>query len=59
MFGGEVPETYQGWPVINGDETDARWLDRQEFNVTGGYIVGLTVKGLAAKRDKSNNFIVW
>lgn len=59
VFGGKVPETYQGWPVINGDETDARWLDRQEFNVTGGYIVGLTVKGLAAKKDKSNNFIVW
>lgn len=43
----EVPKTYQGKPVIDGDKTDLRFLDEQ-----GGFVVGLKAKGLA-KKDKS------
>jgi hypothetical protein len=41
-----VPETYIGRPVINGDETDLRFLDPK------GVIVGLKAKG-KAKKDTS------
>jgi hypothetical protein len=46
----ELPETYLGKPVINGDESDLRFLDAQ------GVIVGLVAKG-KAKKDKSG-FVV-
>ncbi len=39
-----VPETYKGYRVIDGDITDARFLDPD------GVIVGLSAKG-AAKKD--------
>jgi hypothetical protein len=39
----EVPETYLGRTVINGDETDLRFLDDK------GVIVGLKAKGKAKK----------
>ena len=39
----EIPETYLGRPVINGDETDLRFLDPK------GVIVGLKAKGKARK----------
>jgi len=42
----ELPETYIGRPVINGDETDLRFLDPK------GVIVGLKAKG-KAKKDTS------
>lgn len=45
-----VPETYLGRPVINGDETDLRFLDPK------GVIVGLKAKG-KAKKDTSG-FVV-
>ena len=45
-----VPATWNGWPVINGDEHDERFLDVQ------GVIVGLKAKG-AAKKDTSG-FVV-
>ena len=45
-----VPETYIGRPVINGDETDLRFLDPK------GVIVGLKAKG-KAKKDTSG-FVV-
>lgn len=41
------PETWGGYPVVNGDETDLRFLDPQ-----GGHIVALTAKG-QARKDKS------
>ena len=41
-----LPETFMGYKVINGDETDLRFLDGE------GVIVGLVEKGLA-KKDKS------
>jgi hypothetical protein len=46
VFRKELPETYLGRKVINGDETDLRFLD--EKNV----IVGLKAKG-KAKKDTS------
>jgi hypothetical protein len=46
----EVPETYQGLPVISGDEDDLRFLD------PAGVIVGLKAKG-RAKKDMSG-FVV-
>lgn len=46
----EVPEYYRGYKVINGDETDLRFLDddHREQDDTGNYtgvIVGLKMKG--------------
>ena len=40
----EVPDTWNGWTVINGDADDLRHLDPV------GVIVGLKAKG-AAKKD--------
>ena len=50
VFRGAVPATYQGFPVVVGDENDLRFLD------AGGVWVGLTAKG-RAKRDVSG-FVV-
>ena len=46
----DVPKTYLGRPVINGDETDLRFLDPK------GVIVGLKAKG-KAKKD-TTGFVV-
>jgi hypothetical protein len=46
----KVPETYIGRPVIDGDETDLRFLDPK------GVIVGLKAKG-KAKKD-TTGFVV-
>lgn len=45
-----LPETYLGRPVINGDETDLRFLDPK------GVIVGLKAKGKA--RKDTSGFVV-
>lgn len=45
-----LPATFRGFPVINGDATDLRFLDPK------GVIVGLSAKGLA-KKDTSG-FVV-
>lgn len=47
--GSELPKTYKGFNVINGDETDLRFLD--EENV----IVGLKYKNLTGKGTKGVN----
>jgi hypothetical protein len=47
----QMPDTWNGAPVYDGDETDARFLDPQ-----GGYIIGLRAKG-QAKKDESG-FVV-
>lgn len=47
VFRGGLPESFGGYPVINGDEHDLRFLDQ------GPCIVGLTVKGHKAKRSDS------
>jgi hypothetical protein len=38
-----MPETYQGLPVYNGDESDLRFTDPK------GVVVGLYAKGKAKK----------
>lgn len=43
VFRNKLPETYLGFPVVNGDETDLR------FNDYKGVIIGLTAKGNAIK----------
>jgi hypothetical protein len=47
----ELPQTYLGYEVIDGDQYDARFLDPE-----GGYVVGLKAKG-EAKKDTSG-FVV-
>ena len=46
VFSGELPKTYLGRKVINGDKHDLRFLDPENI------IVGLSAKG-PAKKDKS------
>lgn len=48
VFADGLPDTYLGRPVHDGDSHDLRFLDPQ-----GGYIIGLSPKGRAAKRDQS------
>ena len=38
VFRGKLPESYLGFPVVNGDDTDLRFLDPK------GVIVGLVEK---------------
>ena len=51
VFSGELPETWRGYPVIDGDEHDARFPD-----AGAGVSIGLTAKG-KAKHDTSG-FVV-
>lgn len=46
VFRGSLPKTWKGAPVVDGDETDLRFLDPK------GAVVGLVEKGLA-KKDKT------
>lgn len=50
VFRKKLPKTFWGYPVIDGDETDARFLDSQ------GCIIGLRAKG-EAKKD-TTGFVV-
>ena len=50
VFRGELPATWNGFKVIDGDDSDLRFLDNK------GVVVGLVEKGLA-KKDKSG-FVV-
>ena len=43
VFRNQLPETWKGFEVINGDETDLRFLDKR------GVVVGLIEKGMAKK----------
>lgn len=47
-----LPETYRGYRVIDGDESDARFLDRQLFGLDADetYIVGLRMKRVGVVR---------
>jgi hypothetical protein len=51
VFGGKMPETYLGYPVFIGDDSDLRFLDPKNV------IIGLTAKG-KARRDRTG-FVVW
>lgn len=50
VFSGPLPETWRGFPVVNGDESDLRFLDRKSV------IVGLKTKG-AARSMSTGGFI--
>ena len=54
VFHGGLPESFGGFPVIDGDTHDLRHLDPK-----GGFIVGLTPKGNKAKRDTSGFCVAW
>jgi hypothetical protein len=54
VFHGGLPESFAGFPVIDGDLHDLRHLDRK-----GGFIVGLSPKGNKAKRDQSGFCVAW
>ena len=43
VFRNQLPKTWNGYQVVNGDESDLRFLDKQ------GVVVGLIEKGLAKK----------
>jgi len=45
VFRGSLPKTWQGFKVIDGDKSDARFLDPK------GCVVGLVEKGLAKKDE--------
>jgi hypothetical protein len=51
VFGNALPDTWNGYRVINGDLHDLRHLDPK------GVVVGLSPKGPKAKRDQSG-FVV-
>jgi hypothetical protein len=53
--GENLPETWNGYPVVDGDETDLRFLDPVQPDGKG-LIVGLRAKG-KARKDKSG-FVV-
>lgn len=54
VFEKTLPKTYLGYKVINGDESDLRFLDKK--NKGKAVIVGLTAKG-RAKKD-ATGFVV-
>jgi hypothetical protein len=47
-----LPETFEGFKVIDGDISDLRPLDEKPC------VVGLRVKGPAAKADFKSGFII-
>lgn len=54
VFAGGLPESFAGFPVIDGDLHDLRHLDKK-----GGFIVGLSPKGNKAKKDESGFVVHW
>lgn len=54
VFHGGLPESFAGFPVIDGDKHDLRHLDAK-----GGFIVGLSPKGNKAKKDNSGFCVAW
>jgi hypothetical protein len=54
VFHDGLPDSFAGFPVINGDNHDLRHLDAK-----GGYIVGLSPKGKKAQEDQSGFVVRW
>ena len=52
----ELPETYKGYEVINGDIHDLTWLHKQPKN-SKGVILGLKAKGSKGKKD-TTGFVI-
>lgn len=51
-----LPATFQGLPVVNGDDSDLRFLDNKDGDIKGAYVVGLYAKG-DAKKD-ATGFVI-
>ena len=45
VFRNQLPDTWKGYEVVNGDDTDLRFLDKR------GVVVGLIEKGMAKKDE--------
>jgi hypothetical protein len=45
VFRNQLPKTWKGYEVVNGDDTDLRFLDKK------GVVVGLIEKGMAKKDE--------
>ena len=67
VFKGSLPDKWMGYPVINGDLFDMRFIDKKFFGVdqSSGYIVGLKYKPVISDYTngkyvgpKENKFIV-
>ena len=56
VFRDSLPPVFWHRPVLNGDATDLRFLDRRARAGRSGYVVGLKAKG-QAKKDQSG-FVV-
>ena len=60
--GEALPASWGGYPVIDGDVSDARFLDRREAGAptTGGYIVGLRFKSARTRDEEArrSSFVV-
>lgn len=56
VFREKIPQTFWGIKVLNGDETDLRFLDAKAKEGESGFIIGLKAKG-KAKKDLSG-FVV-
>lgn len=56
----DLPKTYLGYPVINGDESDLRFLDDENVVVGLKYklMTGKGTKGMNKKMVDNNDFIV-
>lgn len=52
VFGGDIPEVWNGYRVVSGDDSDSRFLDPVGENGKG-IVVSLTPKGRKARNDKS------
>ena len=58
--GDPLPKEWRGYPVINGDEHDLRFLDKLEGKGDGPFVIGLSGKGKARGKDKrtDSGFVV-
>ena len=60
--GEALPASWGGYPVIDGDVSDARFLDRREAGAptTGGYVVGLRFKSARKREEEArrSDFVV-
>lgn len=52
VFGGKLPETYMGYPVVDGDAYDMRYKDE------GSVIVGLKYKKTKTQLESDNSFVI-
>jgi hypothetical protein len=55
--GEPLPSKWRGYPVIDGDKHDLRFLDKEEGG-EGPYIVGLRAKGRARGKGSDSGFVV-